>query len=167
MQTMIKYEDVTENWRRTATPSSHSVLDAGYVLKNGTKYYVDGKNVVLDYSAYEKEVALWLEDTLGGEFYMLPRVNSPEGIRTSDYLFRGEYWDLKEIKGNGKHTLDSSLKKNKNQAIHFIFDITKSSMTEEDAITQILKIYSSKDRRWVGKIILKNKNSFKIYKKRD
>ncbi len=33
---------------------------------------------------------------------MLPRVNYPEGIKTADYLFRGEYWDLKEIYGNGK-----------------------------------------------------------------
>lgn len=26
---------------------------------------------------------------------MLPRINEPEGIQTADYLFKGEYWDLK------------------------------------------------------------------------
>lgn len=29
---------------------------------------------------------------------MIPRVNKPDGIKTADYLFRNEYWDLKEIK---------------------------------------------------------------------
>ena len=38
---------------------------------------------------------------------MLPRINIPEGIQTADDLFRGEKWDLKEIKSTGKNVLDN------------------------------------------------------------
>ena len=44
---------------------------------------------------------------------MLPRINDLEGIQAANYLFRGEYWDLKEITRKGKHTLDSIIKKKK------------------------------------------------------
>ena len=44
---------------------------------------------------------------------MLPRINKPDGIQTADYLFRGEYWDLKKITGKGKNTLDSAINKKK------------------------------------------------------
>lgn len=160
--------DITEDWLNNATPNSHEVLDALFFQdKNGIKYFVDGKNVVLDYSVQEKEIALWLENTFGGEIYMIPRVNIPEGISTPDYFFKGEYWDLKEIRGNGAHTLDSALKKNKNQAYNFIFDITKSKMTNKEVLYQIKSIYFAKDRKWVQKIIFKNDCSIKIYKRKE
>lgn len=30
---------------------------------------------------------------------MIPRINIPENIKTPDYIFRGEKWDLKVING--------------------------------------------------------------------
>ena len=88
--TSNSYTDVTKNWIENSNPNSHRVLTSGYFIFKQKKYKVDGKNVILDYSKKEKEVAEWLEDTFGGELYMLPRVNYPEGIKTADYLFRGE-----------------------------------------------------------------------------
>ena len=90
------FTNVTDKWLASATPNSHEVLDAKYFKVNDTKYKVDGKNVVLDYSTKEKEVANWLETTLGGKLYMCPRINVPDGISTPDYLFRNERYDLKE-----------------------------------------------------------------------
>ena len=120
--TSNSYTDVTKNWIENANPNSHRVLTSGYFIFKQKKYKVDGKNVILDYSKKEKEVAEWLEDTFGGELYMLPRVNYPEGIKTADYLFRGEYWDLKEINGNGKTFSFMLLKIMKNN--HIILYLT-------------------------------------------
>ena len=123
-------------------------------------------NVVLDYSTKEKEVAEWLENTFGGEIYMVPRINNPKGIQTADYLFKDEYWDLKEIIGNGEHTLDSAIKKKKRQSKNFIFDISNSEITLEMVNRQLDLIYKNNERKWVGKIIVKqNDKVIIVYEK--
>lgn len=99
------------------------------------------------------------------QYIPLPKVNTPDNIQTADYLFRGEYWDLKEIIGNGKHTIDSNIKNRKKQASNFIIDITKSEMSFSEAIKQIKTIFISKDRKWVDKIILKKRGLTKVYVK--
>ena len=163
----INYIEVTKEWLDNAKPNNHIVKDANYYEGvDGTKYYVDGKNVVLDYSEKEKEVAKWLKNTFGGKIYMLPRVNNPSGIMTADYFFKNEYWDLKEILGNGKHTLDSAIKKKKSQAKNFIFDISNSVINIESINNQIKKIYKSKDRKWIDKILVKRNNDVVIIYKR-
>lgn len=50
---------------------------------------------------------------MGGELYLLPRINDPIGIMTADYLFRDEYWDLKNVMGNGKKVIEDLIKKKK------------------------------------------------------
>ena len=104
----INYVDVTEEWIKNAIPSD-KVHEQHYFSFNNTKYEVDNKNVVLDYSKREKEIVLWIVNTFGGEIYLLPKVNNPEGIKTADYLWNNEYWDLKEILSNGKRALDNRI----------------------------------------------------------
>lgn len=161
------YKDITQEWLDNATPNSHIVKDAEYfTTEEGTKYHVDGKNVVLDYSDNEKEVAEWLENTLGGEIYMVPRVNKPDGIKTADYLFRDEYWDLKSIEGNSNSTLDSAIKKKKSQAKNFVFDVSNSEISRESMKKQINNIYKNKNRQWVDKILVKRNNDVIVINKR-
>ena len=88
------YEDITEKCFNNKY-KKYYVIDAKYFCVGKKKYFVDGKRVVLDYSDKEKEIAKWLGKTFGWKIYMLPRINEPEGIQTADYLFKGEYWDLK------------------------------------------------------------------------
>jgi len=164
------YIDVTQDWLDKANPNSHEVKDRNYFEHNGVKYEVDGKNVVLDYSSKEKEVAEWLESTFGGELYMVPRINNPSGISTPDYLWNNEFWDLKEIMGNGKHTLDTAVKKKKSQSSNFLFDMGNSKMSDEEAIRQLNLIFKAKDRQWIEKIILKRDENLIVitkHKKRD
>lgn len=132
--TSNSYTDVTNEWIKNAIPNSHKIEDRQYFEKANIKYQVDGKNVVLDYSNKEKEIAQWLENTLGGEIYMLPRVNKPDGIQTADYLFRGEYWDLKEIKSSGKKVIDNRVNGLKEQTRNFIFDISNNLLSDEEII---------------------------------
>lgn len=155
----INYIDVTDEWICNATPFSHGVKDQNYFEHNGIKYYVDGKNVVLDYSKKEKEVALWLEATFGGEIYILPRINKPDGIKTADYLWNGEYWDLKEIKSNGKRVIDNRISNSKQQSQNFILDITDSLLSDDNILEQIIKIFKSNDRNWLNAFIVKKGNN--------
>lgn len=160
------YIDVTNEWIKKAKPNTHIVKDRKYFEHNGIKYKVDNKNIVLDYSNNEKEVAIWLENTFGGEIYMLPRINKPDGIQTADYLFRGEYWDLKKITGKGKNTLDSAINKKKSQSNNFIFDISNSEITLEAIDKQLSSIYENKYRKWIDKIIVKQNNNVIVINKR-
>lgn len=167
-----KCVDVTNQWLEKATPNSHEIADLDYWIIDNNKMLVDGKNIVLDYKkdGEEYKCAEWLKNTFGGEIFMCPRINEPKGIETPDYLYRKEFWDLKSITGDGKHTLDSSIKKKKNQANNFILDITNSKIPKEEAIRQLDLIFKSRDRNWINKIILKkNKDVIVIleHKKRD
>ncbi|MDD6277981.1 MAG: hypothetical protein PUA55_05375 [Mycoplasma sp.] len=95
---------------------------------------------------------------------MLPRINIPEGIQTADYLFRGEKWDLKEIKSTGKNVLDNRVNGLKKQSNNFIFDISNTSISIKEIKNQIDKLYESPNRKWINKIMLiKNQKLICIY----
>lgn len=152
------YVDVTNKWLKNATPNTHQVKDSLIIIKDKTKYVVDRKNVVLDYSKKEKEIALWIENTFGGEIYMLPRVNIPWNVKTPDYLWKNEFWDLKEISSKGKRSIDNAIKRTRKQTNNYILDFSNNKITKKEIINQIIKIYNSKDRNWVNKIIIKRDN---------
>ena len=165
MKNSKNYRNITKSFMKKSTPNSRKIKDAEYFEDaKGNKYYVDGKNVVLDYSESEKNVANWLKETFGGEIYMLPRINIPEGIQTADYLFRGEKWDLKEIKSTGKNVLDNRVNGLKKQANNFIFDISNTTISIKEIKNQIDKLYESPNRKWINKIMLiKNQKLICIY----
>lgn len=160
------YSVITNELLNKATPNSHKVTERKYFEYKGTKYEVDGKNVVLDYSEHEKEIAEWLEDTFGGEIYMIPRINYPEGISTPDYLWNSEYWDLKEIKGNSKQIFYHAVYKKKRQSSNFIFDVSSSKLSLEEVIDQIDSLYKRTDVPFVNKIIVKKNNIFLVFKRK-
>ena len=133
-----------------------------YIIKDGTVYIYDGKNITYDISHGEIDCARWIIETFGGKIYILPKINVPNGIKTADYLYNNEYWDLKRVFTNGKRIIDNRLNNTRKQASNYIIDISKSSMSNRTAISQIKNIYNSKNRSWIQKIILKGKNK-KIY----
>jgi len=138
-----------------------------YIDIEGTKYKVDNKNVKIKANLKEREVAKLLSQLYRQPVYLIPVVLNPQGIKTPDYIINKEKFDLKEILGNGKNTLDTAISKKKMQSNNFIFDITNSKMKENTAIEQIKKIYNSKNRLWVDKIILiKDNKILKIFKRK-
>lgn len=150
--------DVTEEYLNSSTTNSHVVQDLHTYVVNGTAYTVDGHNVVLDYSPHEKEVAELLEKELGGEIFMVPRINSPEGISTPDYLFRGEAYDLKTLGPEaGKNTIYNRIKKARRQAENFVVDISQANFEEAVVDEQIEKIYRMKETTFVDKVIFVDK----------
>ena len=151
------FDDVTDEWLDKAKPGNGNVIDANYFSEdNKNKYYVDGKNVVLDYSQQELEVAKWLIDTFGGIVYMLPRINEPSGIKTADYLWNNEKWDLKYTTSKSKWAIDYLVKNKQKQSNNFIIDISYSPLSIQEILFQIKAIYINKSRNWIDKIIIKN-----------
>ena len=165
---VVNYVDVTEEWLNKDISNSHRVLDAKYYQDNdGEKYYVDAYNVVLDYSKHELEAAYWLVNNFGGTIYMLPRINNPDGISTPDYLWNGEKWDLKEIRASGNRCIDNRINGSKRQTSNYVLDITGNLLTDDEISEQLKKIYMSKERSWVDKIIvIRNSNIVLIYKRK-
>ncbi len=94
---------------------------------------------------------------------MLPRINSPKGIKTADYLFRNEYWDLKTINGKSKQVLYHAIYKKNTQSSNFIFNVTSSELDINELQNQIYNLYHRKDTEFLQKIILKKGESIFVY----
>lgn len=162
-----KFTDITGKWYPDAVPNSHSVRDLQTYTVNGVSYEVDGHNVVLDYSAYEKEIAELLEREVGGELFMVPRVNNPQGVSTPDYLFHGKGYDLKTIgKTDGKNPIFNRVKKAKDQAERFILDVSNATVSDELLQSQIEKIFSDRQTKFVDEIVLiRNDKIVQVFKR--
>ena len=161
------YTDITENAVNKEKQKYEVIEQQIYIDEDGTKYKIDGKNVKIKASEKERAVANLMGESLGGKVELVPVVLNPKGIKTPDYIINGEKFDLKEIFGNGKNTLDTAISKKKKQSDNFIFDITNTEMSTEEAIKQIQRIYESNNRMWVNKLILiKDNKILKIYKRK-
>lgn len=161
-------KNVTTEYFGSATPNSHVVQDLHTYVIDGTAYTVDGHNVVLDYSLHEKEIAELLERELGGEIFMVPRINSPQGVSTPDYLFRGKGYDLKTIgQDAGPKTILNRIKKAKRQAHNFIIDVTAAKQLPDELIDkQIERVFKEKETQFVSEIItIRNDKIVKIIKR--
>lgn len=159
--------DVTREYLDAARPNSHTVQDLLSYTVNGVTYTVDGHDVQLSYSQHEKKIAEILERTLGGELFMVPRVNDPQGVRTPDYLFRGEAYDLKTLKPNaGPNTIFNRVKKAAGQAQRFIIDVTSSGLDDVTIEKQIEKLFSRSDTDWVEEVFIIRDNAISRIVKR-
>lgn len=159
-------KDITEEWKKTATPNSYDIEEIRQYKIGDSVYTVDGKNVLLDYSDKERRIAELLKEELGGKISMVPWVLNPQGISTPDYIFRNEAFDLKELSGTSKNLVYNAIAKKKRQASNFILDISKSPLDENEIIRQIEEVYWSRHTMFVQKIIvIKDGKIRKIYKR--
>ena len=160
---LVRYEDITGRWYPDATPGSHEVRDLmEYTAPDGKVYRVHGRDVVLDYDAHEKEIAELLEREIGGEIFMVPKVNNPQGVRTPDYLFHGKAYDLKTLgEEAGPNTMYNRVKKATGQAAGIIVDITNTSLTDEIIASQINKIFRSSETQFVKEVVIVQGNGIR------
>lgn len=162
-----RYIDVTDSWYPDTKPNSHPVVDLQEYTVNGVAYKVDGRNVKLDYKPYEKEIAELLRKEVGGEIYMVPRVNNPQGISTPDYIFNGKAYDLKTLsKEATENTIFNRIKKARKQAHNFIIDISSSSLNDEMIDNQIKKVFENKSTTFVDEIVIIKNGKIKTVVKR-
>lgn len=160
-----KYKDITEQFNSV---KKYKVKQQQYYKDaQGTKYFVDGKNVLMETSDREKEVAKILGKAFGGQVNIIPRINNPASIKTPDYIINNERFDLKEITGKGKYVIEGNLRKKKNQANNFIIDVTNTKMDSKEIERQIKSIYISKRFMWIDKIfVIKENKIINAYKRK-
>lgn len=159
------YVSVKKEWLKHSKKGS--VSDMEYWEQDGIKYHVDGKHVVLDYSEKEKDVAEWLAQKIGFKVQMAPRVNFPKNIPSPDYLVNGMKFDLKEITGSGKGTIDQNTRKAKTQAENIVYDVTKSILTDEEIKKQLEDIYKRNRRGLETAVIKRGRSLVDVIKKRN
>ncbi len=126
---------------------------------DGKKYIVDNKNIILDHTENEINIATWYAENNKVNVKMLPRVLNPPSIKTGDFIEETSkvIWEIKEPEGNTLGTtMVNQFKGQKEKAQHFIIDLHKTDMTSENAIEDIEKILSNKRYEWVKRVILKN-----------
>lgn len=158
--------DITKEWK-TTEPKISKIEDMLEYTVDGNTYVVDGKKVLLDYSAHEKNIAQLIANETGKEIKMVPRITYPQGIQTPDYLIDGARFDLKTPLGNGKNTIYGMVKSKKRQANNFVICADKTELNIEELKQQILDIYHSKNTSFVDTIILvKGNEIINVYKRK-
>jgi hypothetical protein len=158
--------DVTKIYLSKATPGKGIIKDADFVIIKGKTYYTNKINKI-EHKNNEVEVAKWLKETLGGDIYYLPRITQEDGIKTADYLWNNEFWDLKEIFGNGKNTLYHAVENKKGQSNNFIFDVSGSKLNDKQIEDQIVSIYRLNKTKFVDTILVKRGNKIlRVYKRK-
>ena len=163
------YIDITGRWYPESQPGSHKVQDLmEYTAPDGQTYKVHGTDVVLDYDAHEKRIAELLEREIGGELFMVPRVNKPEGVKTPDYLFHGKAYDLKTPQKNtSNNAIFKRIKKASGQAHGIILDISESGLDDKTVMQQIDKVFWSEDTLFVDEVaIVKNNKISGVFKRK-
>jgi len=151
-----RYWDATAQWYAESDGSPGVVKDMmEYTAPDGTVYRVHGRDVILDYSAHEKEIAELLVRERGGTIQMVPKVNNPQGVHTPDYLFNGVPYDLKTPEKQGKNAIYDLIKKSieKEQAERFVVDTSISLHTDSEVLSQFESIFRSIHTRKVNEII--------------
>lgn len=159
--------DITKDWENSPNAGKGEIKEADSAEYKGVIYHVDGRNVKQNNSDREKEVASILLEKYGGIIEYVPEVNGKyHGVRTPDYLWNGERWDLKEIKKADKDdTVRNLAHKSKDQTENIIIDVTHSrflSYKQIEAQVKELKKYDNCSH--IDKImIIKEKEVLKIY----
>ena len=164
----MSYTDITNEMYNLAKPNKGKVKKQKYFETDGRTYLVDGHNVVYKHDERELEVARLLNKTFGGNVKILPNINFPQGIKSPDYLYKGEKTDLKRITSKRVNDcVKTALKNKEKQANNFIIDNTAQTVRNEDILKQIDEIYNSKGFGWIDKIYLLNDDKFiKIFKRK-
>ncbi len=149
------FRNVTNDWLKKAVPNSHAVGNVTAFIQDGILYAVDGVNVILDPGKEEKKIASVLSRTLGGEVRLMPTVSGTiAGVRTPDFLFRGERLELKTPHKLTSKTIFRALKGNRDQAENFVVDITACNMSETELRRQVEKVYSDSFTAFVKNLII-------------
>lgn len=161
----IHIYDATDEWNDRATPKKVVIKELNKITIDGVEYEVDGKHILLDLSSYEKEVLGNMVKKYGGVMEFCPRITKPENVKTPDCLYNGERFDLKTpgINKPGTTSEDAlfvSMYKKKKQSSKFVFDISLTRLTREQAIAQARALFIREKSKFIETAVLYDKGEF-------
>lgn len=161
------YKDITEEWIKLRSKDG-VIKDAKSIKLKGKEYFVNKKNRI-NHKNNEIHIAKLLIQAFGGNFQYLPDIGEDDGVRCGDFLYKNVIWDLKELGPNVQskvRAVDNALKASKDQSNNFILDITTCKLDRKNIIKQVEKIYSTKNREWIDKIIIfDNDKLLRVYER--
>lgn len=163
----LNYEDITRKMHSKLIKDGR-VVEQDFIEINEKKYFVNGRNVVYKHNGRELEVAKLLYQTFGGEVRILPNVNFPQGIKSADYIFKGEKIDLKTITSKRiNDCVKTAIRDSEKQAHNFIIDNTLQTVGDGAILKQINEIYEMGKFLWVNMIyVLKDDKFIRVYKRK-
>lgn len=110
--------------------------------------------LAFDHDAIEKNVAQWLSDEIGGKFYLCPRVQIPKRVRSPDYLWDGEWWDLKSVYSHGRNTVTTSIGNARGQSENVILNLVDSSYEDSDVYIEMSRVFNSGRYAYIKRILV-------------
>ncbi len=155
----LSYKDVTQEWSGNRTGDGIT-KNAKSIILNNKEYFVNDKNKII-HKNNEVAISELTVKTFGGELQYLPDITEDDNIRCGDCFYKNEIWDIKELGQNATsktRAIDNLIKSSKGQSNNFIISITSSKLDRENILVQIQKIYSTKNRDWIDKIIVFDNN---------
>ncbi len=90
----------------------------------------------------------------GHDIKLIPPVQG-KGIKTPDLTIDGVAWEMKAPTGDGKRTIQNTLKRACKQSENVIIDLRHSKMSEEQAIREIVREFTISKKLKKLKIITK------------
>lgn len=154
------YSDVTEEWYKSIDRTKvTNISDSYQYTKDSVEYNKSNSYIEVGHDYNEELVANILKDTFNENIEYVPRVAPSDlggkFIRTPDYLFKEEYWDLKTINGASRYSISNRVKGGKGQANNFVINIAKEATQPNELImSQLNYIYRNKNFDFVKKIIV-------------
>ncbi len=165
------YVDITERYFEEAKPHPYSERIIDSFIQDGVKYKVGEPGVSLKISEREKEIAKLWEETFGGEVQLMPTVSGlkykNQKVKTPDYLINGLRYDLKTLESNNAEAIYNATHKKRRQADNYIIDISLGTISEEEAIRQMIEIFKNKHTNFIREIVLvKNDQFLKVMRRK-
>lgn len=104
---------------------------------------------------YEEEVARILARKFQSDILFVPPTNS---LHTPDLQLvkTGEYWEIKNIRGNGKNTIEDNLKKAARQSNNVVISLLRTKMTPSQAAARI-RFFLSRPHNNIKQVLLVTK----------
>lgn len=105
---------------------------------------------------YEERIARVLAGKFQSDVLFVVR----SSLRTPDIQIvkTGDYWEIKNIKGNGKNTIEDNLKRAAKQSKNVVIGLFRTKMTPAQASARI-QYFLKRPHRDIRRVILVTKNN--------
>jgi len=174
----VNFIDITDEWKQIA---KDKISNSTVIIINkvgiefdykGNKYTIDGVrgqkgiNVWNDFDEEELNFGNWLRVTFNENVKMFPVIRRKyQGVKTPDFVFKEEYWDLKTLTSSNYLSLWENIVDKEEQSHNFMFDLSESSMEYNDFIKGVEIIFFRDKTAFVEKVLIKKNGTFYIFKK--
>lgn len=153
-ETKTPFDEISKAFMDSKTIKGRRVEELNKIEIAGRLYQKGDAHVLFDYTEEEKKIAQWLSDKVGGYIDLCPRITLPKGIRTPDYVWDDEKWDLKNINKHSKNTVTTAIRNTKNQSNNVILNLKDTSYSDEDLYSEMERIFSNKRYDYIDKILI-------------